>query len=55
VLLVDGTIVECNTAYSSGPNDLLSRIDQQHGTHTIDWAEKIGLGTKKYKIVNIDK
>ena len=22
VLLVDGTIVECNTAYSSGPNDL---------------------------------
>ena len=55
VLLVDGTIVECNTAYSSGSNDLLSRIDQQHGTHTIDWAEKIGLGTKKYKIVDIDK
>ncbi|MCR5821972.1 MAG: ferredoxin, partial [Bacteroidales bacterium] len=22
VILVDGTIVECNTAYSSGPNDL---------------------------------
>jgi len=37
------------------PTDLLSRIDQQHGTHTIDWAEKIGLGTKKYTLVNIDK
>ena len=40
---------------TNDPTDLLSRIDQQHGTHTIDWAEKIGLGTKKYKIVNIDK
>ena len=37
------------------PTDLLSRIDKQHGTHTIEWAEKIGLGTRKYHIVNIDK
>ena len=37
------------------PTDLISRIDQQHGTHTIDWAEKIGLGTRKYNIVNIDQ
>lgn len=34
---------------------MLKRIDKQHGTHTIDWAEHIGLGTKKYTIVNIDK
>jgi len=40
---------------TNDPTDLLSRIDQQHGTHTIDWAEKIGLGTKKYRIVSIDK
>lgn len=39
----------------SDPTDLLKRIDKQHGTHTIDWAEKIGLGSKKYTIVNIDK
>ena len=39
---------------TNDPTDLLSRIDQQHGTHTIDWAEKIGLGTKKYRIVSID-
>ena len=40
---------------TNDPTDLLSRIDQQHGTHTIDWAEQIGLGTKKYTIVNIDE
>ena len=39
---------------TNDPTDLLSRIDQQHGVHTIDWAEKIGLGTKKYRIVDID-
>ncbi len=37
------------------PTDLLERIDKQHGVHTIDWAEKIGLGSTRYKIVNIDK
>lgn len=37
------------------PTDLLRRIDRQHGTHTIDWAEKIGLGSKKYKLIIIDK
>ena len=40
---------------TNDPTDLLSRIDKQHGTHTIDWAEKIGLGTKKYNLVNIDE
>lgn len=37
----------------NGP--LKERITSRHGTHTIDHAEKIGLGTKKYKLVNIDK
>ena len=37
------------------PTDLISRIDKQHGTHTIDHAEAIGLGTKKYTLVNIDE
>lgn len=39
---------------TNDPTDLLDRIDKQHGTHTIDHAEKIGLGTKKYTIVSID-
>ena len=40
---------------TNDPTDLLSRIDKQHGIHTIEHAEAIGLGTKKYTIVNIDK
>lgn len=34
---------------------LIERINSRHGTHTVDYAEQIGLGTKKYVIVNIDK
>lgn len=34
---------------------LIERIKTQHGTHTIDWAEHIGLGSKKYNLVDIDK
>ena len=45
--------------HDSKPGDtakpLTARIQQMHGTHTVDYAEKIGLGTKKYKIINIDK
>lgn len=37
------------------PEPLKKRINRQHGTHTIDWAEHIGLGTKEYTLVDIDK
>lgn len=40
---------------TNDPTDLLSRIDRQHGTHTIDQAEKIGLGSKDYVLIDIDK
>ena len=40
---------------TNDPTDLLSRIDKLHGIHTIEHAEAIGLGTRKYKIVSIDK
>ena len=36
------------------PEPLKQRINEMHGTHTVDYAEKIGLGTKNYKIVNLD-
>ena len=39
---------------TNDPTDLLARIDKQHGTHTIEHAEKIGLGSRKYHIVSID-
>ncbi|MBP5190821.1 MAG: DUF362 domain-containing protein [Bacteroidales bacterium] len=34
---------------------LIKRVEEKHGLHTIEHAEKIGLGTRKYKIVSIDK
>ena len=40
---------------TNDPTDLLARIDKQHGIHTIEHAEAIGLGTRKYNLVNIDK
>ena len=33
---------------------LQQRINRQHGTHIIGYAESIGLGVQKYNLVNID-
>lgn len=33
---------------------LVERINSRHGTHIVDYAEKIGLGSRKYTLVNID-
>lgn len=32
---------------------LIQRIERQHGTHIIDYAEQIGLGSTKYEIVEL--
>lgn len=34
-----------------GKNHLIERIESRNGTHTIDEAEKLNIGTKKYKLV----
>ncbi len=45
--------------YEGKPGDdnqpLIQRINRQHGTYITDYAEQIGLGSKKYKLVNLDK
>lgn len=33
---------------------LIQRIREKHGTHTVDYAERIGLGSKKYIITEIE-
>jgi uncharacterized Fe-S center protein len=33
---------------------LRARIESLNGTHTLDYAEKIGLGSQTYQLVNID-
>ena len=45
-----------NHTSAEGDNSepLKNRINEMHGTHTIDHAEKIGLGSKNYKIINLD-
>lgn len=34
---------------------LQERINRQHGTHIVDYAKQIGLGSLNYKLVDIDK
>lgn len=34
---------------------LIERIETRHGTHILPYAEGIGLGTRKYRIINLDK
>ena len=34
---------------------LIERINRQHGTYITDYAQKIGLGSKTYQLINIDK
>ena len=44
--------------YKGKPGDdnkpLIQRINRQHGTYITDYAEKIGLGSKKYTLITID-
>jgi uncharacterized Fe-S center protein len=39
---------------AEGNAALVNRIESKHGLHTLEYAEEIGLGTRKYNIVNID-
>lgn len=37
-----------------GKIHLIERIDSRHGMHTLDHAEKIGLGNQKYELIKLD-
>jgi len=34
---------------------LIERINRQHGTYIVEYAERIGLGTRSYVLINLDK
>lgn len=34
---------------------LIRRIENLHGTHTVEYAEKIGLGTQEYNLINLEE
>ena len=38
----------------NNPVPLQKRINKKHGTHTVDYAARIGLGTKRYRIVVLE-
>ena len=45
-----------NHESTAGDNSapLIQRINRQHGTHIVDYAESIGLGTTAYNLIDID-
>ena len=54
---LDWACVQMVFSHKGKPGDdnapLIERINSRHGTHTIDWAERIGLGSKNYVIINL--
>ena len=36
-------------------HDLIKRMEEKHGIHTLEHAEKLGLGSRTYELVTIDK
>ena len=37
-----------------GKEHFLERVNSRHGTHTIDCAEELGVGSKEYELISID-
>ena len=56
---VDQACLDMVFNYQGRPGDdnkpLIERINRQHGTYITDYAEQIGLGSKKYELISIDK
>lgn len=38
-----------------GKSHLIERIESRHGIHTIEHAEKLGIGSTKYELIDIDE
>ena len=56
---VDHACLDMVFSHQGKPGDdnkpLIERINRQHGTYITDYAEQIGLGSKTYTLVNLDK
>lgn len=50
---LDQACVDLVYAVSDGQK-LIKRMESKHGEHTLEHAEKIGLGSRKYRLENID-
>lgn len=38
----------------SGKTSLVKRMEEKHAIHTVEHAEKLGIGSREYKLINID-
>ena len=47
-------IFDYNPTPGNNPQPLIDRITELHGTHIIEYAEEIGLGTQEYYLIDID-
>lgn len=56
---VDQACLDMVFNYQGRPGDdnkpLIERINRQHGTYITDYAEQIGLGSKKFELISIDR
>ena len=56
---VDQACLDMVFNYQGRPGDdnkpLIERINRQHGTYITDYAQKIGLGSKNYILIDLDK
>ena len=43
-----------NKSDDPGRDHLLERINSRHGTHTIDAANELGIGTKEYELIEVE-
>ena len=46
-------IFDYNPTPGNNPQPLIDRITELHGTHIIEYAEEIGLGTQQYNLIDI--
>lgn len=40
-------------AKDEGKKALIERMDSRHGIHTVESANKLGIGNREYEIINI--
>ena len=38
----------------TGRDHLIERIESKNGSHIVNYAQEIGIGSKEYEIINID-
>lgn len=46
-------IFDFNSTQGNDAQPLIDRINELHGTHTVDYAEEIGLGSQQYNLIDI--